>query len=65
MLKLTTKENQILSPLPIYLNSKAIDQTSSDASSPSANLKPDISIKIAELPAKPASGLPDNATLQD
>ena len=47
-------------PLPIYLNSKAIDQTSSDASIPSPNLKHDIFIKISELPAKPASGLPDN-----
>ena len=51
-------------PLPIYLNSKTIDQTSADAPSPSANLKPDISLKIAALKAKPASSLPDNgATL--
>ena len=47
-------------PLPIYLNSKTIDQTSADAPSPSANLKPDISLKIAALKAKPASSLPDN-----
>ena len=47
-------------PLPIYLNSKTIDQTSADAPSPSANLKPDISLKIAALQAKPASSLPDN-----
>ena len=47
-------------PLPIYLNSKAIDQNSADAPSPSANLKPDISLKIAALKAKPASSLPDN-----
>ncbi len=51
-------------PLPIFLNSKTIDQTSADAPSPSANLKPDISLKIAALKAKPASSLPDNgATL--
>ena len=47
-------------PLPIYLNSKAIDQTSSDASIPSPNMKHDIFIKISELPVKPVSGLPDN-----
>ncbi len=47
-------------PLPIYLNSKAIYQTSSDASIPSPNMKHDIFIKISELPAKPVSGLPDN-----
>ena len=52
------------SPLPIYLNSKTIDQTSADAPSPSVNLKSDISLKIAALKAKPASSLPDNgATL--
>ncbi len=47
-------------PLPIYLNSKAIDQTSSDTLSPSPNLKHDISLKIAALKAKPASSLPEN-----
>ena len=47
-------------PLPIYLKSKTIDQTSADAQSPSANLKPDISLKIAALKAKAASSLPDN-----
>ena len=46
-------------PLPIYLNSKIIDQTSADGSSPSANLKTDISLKIAALKAKPESSLPD------
>ena len=51
-------------PLPIYLNSKTIYQTSADAPSPSVNLKSDISLKIAALKAKPASSLPDNgATL--
>ena len=49
-------------PLPIYLNSKTIDQTSADAPSPSANLKSDISLKIAALRAKPASSLPDNGS---
>ncbi len=51
-------------PLPIYLNSKTIEQTSADDPSPSANLKPDVFLKIAALKAKPASSLPDNgATL--
>ena len=56
--------NSNFAPLPIYLNSKTIDQTSADAPSPSVNLKSDISLKIAALKAKPASSLPDNgATL--
>lgn len=47
-------------PFPIYLNSKAVDQTSSDARRPSSNLKHDISLKIAAIKEKPASSLPEN-----
>ena len=58
--EIDNKGKSNFSPLPIYLNSKTIDQTSAYAPSPSANLKPDISLKIAALKAKPASSLPDN-----